>query len=140
MDAIDWRECTVRKLAKPVALDMYLIHSLLESSDANTIVTKSIAQSELSYSSIVVLAYDSLRMLLEGLVLKNGYKIYNHECYVPFLKEILHKEDLAERFNAARLIRDAINYYGRRLKKEEFDAAYDNIISLITLVKEMVTQ
>src|SRR3989344_2909661 len=124
---MDWQEC-LRKNAKLVAKDYNLIKSLKESAEPNLDVAKSIVQSEKSYSSIVVLAYDSLRMLLEALSLEKGYKIYNHECYTSFLKEILNLNDLADKFDSLRLIRNSINYYGKRLGKDEFDVVYNDII------------
>lgn len=140
MEMIDWQTCTIRKLVKPVTPDKNLIKSLLTSADANLKVTQSITQSEESYSSIVILAYDSLRMLLEALALQKGYKIYNHECYTPFLKEILGNEDWSEKFNTIRLIRNSINYYGRRLNKEEFNVVYSDILFLIPLARKIAVE
>ena len=136
---MDWQEC-LRKNAKLVAKDDNLIKSLKESAEPNLDVAKSIVQSEKSYSSIVVLAYDSLRMLLEALSLEKGYKIYNHECYTSFLKEILNLNDLADKFDSLRLIRNSINYYGKRLGKDEFDVVYNDIITLIGEIKELLNK
>ncbi|HLC53234.1 MAG TPA: hypothetical protein VJK03_01705 [Candidatus Nanoarchaeia archaeon] len=136
-DIMDWNAC-LRKNARPAEKDDNIINSLIESADANLKVTQSIKQENISYSSIVVLAYDSLRMLLEALALKTGYKIYNHECYYSFLKEVLHKDDWADKFNPARLIRNSVNYYGKRLNKDEFEVIYFDILFLIPLIKEMV--
>lgn len=134
---MDWQEC-LRKNAKPASRDDNLIKSLKESAEPNLDVAKSIDQSEKSYSSIVVLAYDSLRMLLEALSLENGYKIYNHECYAPFLKEILNLNDLADKFDSARLIRNSINYYGKRLGKDEFDIVYNDVLFLIEEIRRLL--
>ncbi len=136
---MDWQDC-LRKNAKPVTMDDNLIKSLKESAEPNLDVAKSIVQSEKSYSSIVVLAYDSLRMLLEALSLEKSYKIYNHECYTSFLKEILNLNDLADKFDPVRLIRNSINYYGKRLGKEEFDIVYSDIIILIGKIKELLNK
>ena len=77
-------------------------------------------------------------MLLEALALKNGYKIYNHECYTSFLKEVLHNGVLAEKFDPVRLIRNSINYYGKRLAKMEFVIVYADILYLIPEVKKLL--
>ena len=63
--------------------------------------------------------YDSLRELLEALALSKGFKIYNHECYSAFLKEIIKDELSAEMFDEIRKLRNAINYYGKNLNGEE---------------------
>lgn len=69
--------------------------------------------------SKISLAYDALRELLEMLALQQGYKIYNHECYTTFLKEILLKSAWGDEFDELRRIRNAINYYGKAVLPDE---------------------
>ena len=69
--------------------------------------------------SKISLAYDSLRELLEALALKHGYKIYNHECYTSFLKEILKENQNGDEFDDLRKIRNAVNYYEKDVLIEE---------------------
>ncbi len=139
---MDWQEC-LRKNARPInarltSKDENLIKSLLESAPLNLDTAKSIVQNEKSYSSVVVLAYDSLRMLLEALSLQKGYKIYNHECYTCFLKEVLKLETFAEKFDPVRIIRNRINYYGKRIGKDEFDVIYNDILYLIEEINKLL--
>lgn len=136
---MDWRQCLVKN-ARVAERDDDLIKSLIESADLNLDVAKSIKQNDKSYSSIVVLSYDSLRMLLEALALDYGYKIYNHECYYSFLREILKMDNLAEKFNPVRLIRNGINYYGKRLDKIGFYIIYNDIIYLIQEIKNLLVK
>lgn len=75
--------------------------------------------SEITSSSKISLLYDSLRELLEALAIKNGYKIYNHECYTYFLKEIMHEGSKGDEFDGLRKIRNNINYYGKELSLDE---------------------
>ena len=53
------------------------------------------------------------------MALVKGYKIYNHECYTAFLKEILNESSLGDEFDKFRILRNGINYYGRRITHEE---------------------
>ena len=83
--------------------------------------------------SKISLAYDSLRELLEALSLKKGYKIYNHECYTTFLKEILNENSKAEEFDNLRKIRNAINYYGK-------DVSIQNTKNILNRIKKLKKQ
>ncbi len=127
---MDWEAC-LKKNARPASKDDNVMRSLRESAPLNLETAQLIAQTETSYSSIITLTYDSLRMLLEVLSLQNGYKIYNHECYTCFLREVLKLELLAEKFDPVREIRNRINYYGKRLGKDEFEVVYKDILFLI---------
>jgi uncharacterized protein (UPF0332 family) len=79
-------------------------------------------------------AYDSLRELIEALALKKGFKIYNHECYTAFLKEIINEPRLGEEFDKVRIVRNSINYYGKRISIE--DAR--KVINSITLLRKKI--
>ena len=73
-------------------------------------------------ASKVSLAYDSLCEMLEALAIKKCYKIYNHECYCAFLKEIIKERVLGDRFDKIRKIRNDSNYYGEEITVEEAEA------------------
>ena len=60
-----------------------------------------------------------MRILLEIIALDKGYKIYNHECYTSFLKEILGMSREADIFDRQRKIRNSINYYGKEISEAE---------------------
>jgi len=80
---------------------------------------------------------ESLRELLEALAIKNGFKIYNHECYCAFLKEILKDEELAALFDKFRRIRNKINYYGKDLSPKEAEAFKTEIEELVEKLKKL---
>jgi len=79
--------------------------------------------------------YDALREYLEALAIKNGYKIYNHECYTSFLKEVLNKSSDADEFDNLRKIRNSINYYGRKINNEEAQHILKKLKQLIQKIK-----
>src|SRR3989338_2713967 len=134
---MDWKECVERRLAKKIHADIALINSLKETSKNKSISAASLEISEVTSSSVITLCYDSLRELLEALALSHSYKIYNHECYTCFLKSVLNKEEIADAYDQVRKIRNAINYYGRKISVEEMKTTLVGIKSLIEQCKKL---
>jgi len=116
---MDWRECCDKRIIKKIKLDIDMIQSLIKSSENKFKSESSLKMNDITASSKLSLSYDSLRELLEALALREGYKIYNHECYTAFLKEIIKKSAEGDEFNEIRLIRNAVNYYGKEISPEE---------------------
>jgi putative ubiquitin-RnfH superfamily antitoxin RatB of RatAB toxin-antitoxin module len=116
---MDWKECIKKKIAKRVQVDTNLIDSLIKTSGNKLISENKLAMEDTTAGSKISLVYDSLRELLEALSIKSGYKIYNHEGYTPFLKEIIKKTTIGEEFDEIRKIRNSINYYGKSVSAEE---------------------
>jgi len=116
---MDWKECYNRRIAKNVNPDVEMIISLTKSSRNKLESESKLNMSNVTANSKLSLAYDSLRELLEALALKNGYKVYNHECYTAFLKEIIKENYKADEFDDIRKIRNAVNYYGKEISVEE---------------------
>lgn len=116
---MDWRECCSKRIVKEVSLDNEMIESLIKTSKDKSLSEQKLEMSEITAVSKLSLAYDSLRELLEALALQKGYKIYNHECYTAFLKEILEEDENAEVFDEIRKIRNAVNYYGKPISVEK---------------------
>jgi len=73
---MDWRECNKRRIVKEVFVDLDLIESLRKTSENKLISEEKLEISEVTSSSKIILAYDSLREILEALTLKNKFKIY----------------------------------------------------------------
>jgi len=127
-----------KKLVKKIEIDEELIKSLIESAKNKEKTAFSIKKEETSYSSIITLYYDALREILEAIAIKNGYKIYNHECYTCFLKEVLSKENFALKYDPLRKIRNGINYYGQKLSLKETEEIIKSILDLIKEVKSLI--
>ena len=134
---MDWRECIRKRIVKNVKKDRNLIRSTREIAEIK-IKSAMLLPGEL-YIGKISLLYDALREYLESLALDNNYKIYNHECYTAFLKEILNYPKEAEEFDKLRKIRNAINYYGRKVSKEEAKEIIKNLIHLIKRIKELIS-
>jgi len=116
---MDFKECIKKKIAKEIKHDEELIASLLKTSKNKLESEKKLELDETTSSSKITLSYDSLREILEALAIKNGYKIYNHECYTYFLKEILKESSKGDEFDELRRIRNRINYYAQELSIQE---------------------
>ncbi len=136
---MDFEECIKKRIAKEITKDEELIKSLLKTSKNKLDSEGKLELDEITSVSKISLLYDSLRGLLESLALKNGFKIYNHECYVYFLKEILNKNIIAEEFDELRKIRNSINYYGKEIfikeAKEILKRITDLRLGILDLLK-----
>jgi len=127
---MDWNECLKKRIAKEVIEDEELINSLLKTSKNKLDSERKLELNEITSASKISLLYDSLRELLEALSLKKRFKIYNHECYTYFLKEILNETQIAEEFDDLRKIRNIINYYGKEISIQEAKDVLERMNSL----------
>ncbi len=134
---MDWEECCKKRIVKNVQEDESLITSLLKSSSNKWQSAENLILNEITAASKISLAYDALRELLESITLRQGYKIYNHECYTSFLKEIMKLSNLGDEFDEVRKIRNAINYYGKEINLEEAQILLDQIQGLILAVQKI---
>lgn len=121
---MDWGECIKNKIVKDVNVDINKINSIRKVA-YEKIKSANYLPDDHMISKITLL-YDALREFLEAKALEKGFKIYNHECYTAFLKEILEKTKEANLFDEIRKIRNGINYYGRQIDEEEFIYIVEN--------------
>ena len=137
---MDWEECCSKKIAKEVSPDENLMSALTKSSKNKLESESKLPMSNVTSSSKLTLAYDSLRELLEALALKKGYKVYNHECYAAFLKEVIGESDKGNEFDELRKARNAVNYYGKELTAEEAVEVIETIKKLRTEILKLLEQ
>jgi uncharacterized protein (UPF0332 family) len=133
---MDWRECIQQRIVKNVKKDKNLITSTREIAEIK--IQSADVLPEIYFIAKISLLYDALREYLESIALDKGYKIYNHECYTAFLKEILNLSNEADQFDKLRKIRNGINYYGRKVSKEEARQIISDLHSLIDRLKSLV--
>ncbi len=113
---MDWEGCKAQGFAKQVGQDTSKIRSIIDSSNNRENTAKLLPINETTKETVISLSYDVLRELLEALALQRGFKIYNHECYASFLKSIINDDDFALEFDSMRLLRNSINYYGKKIQ------------------------
>jgi uncharacterized protein (UPF0332 family) len=135
---MDWEECCDRRIAKDVKPDIDMIASLIKSSRNKLESGGKLTMNDVTASSKLSLAYDSLRELLEALALKNGYKVYNHECYSAFLKEVMNESFQADEFDEVRKIRNAVNYYGKEISPNEANEIIARIKKLRIFISNLL--
>jgi len=135
---MDWKECCNKRIAKNVTPDLDMIKSLIKSSENKLKSEDKLIMGSVTAVSKISLAYDSLREILEALSLKKGYKIYNHECYTAFLKEIMKESDKGDEFDEIRRIRNDVNYYGKDISVEEAEDVISRIKNLRTFILNLL--
>ena len=128
-------ECKKKRLTKEVKIDKNLINSLIKSSLKRLKTQELLPLNNTTSSSKISLTYEALRELLEALGISKGYKIYNHECYCAFLKEIMNESNLGNEFNKFRKTRNAINYYGKDISTDEAKHLIQEMKEFIKKVK-----
>jgi len=135
---MDWKECCDKRIVKDVEPDADFIKSLIMSSKNKLESESRLEMSDITAASKLSLAYDSLRELLEAFALKKGYKVYNHECYAAFLKEIIGESSKGDEFDDVRKVRNALNYYGKVISTKESDDIISRIKSLRSFVYNLL--
>jgi len=135
---MDWRECNEKEFVKKIIPDNNRVTSLIKSSRNKAYTASIIPMNDRTSSSIISLYYDSLRELLEAIAIKSGYKIYNHECFSCFLKEILNLEEFSIGFDSLRRIRNSINYYGETLSISDVNQIIKELKSLINELSRVI--
>lgn len=116
---MDFNECLKKRTVKEVKPDFELIESLRKTSENKLNSSEKLELTKITAGSKISLLYDSLRELLEALSILKGYKVYNHECYTCFLKEILNESTKGDEFDELRKIRNGINYYAKDISVQE---------------------
>lgn len=125
-------------MVKKIGIDKNLVESLMKSSRNKLESANRLKIDKTTSASVISLCYESLRELLEALATKKGLKIYNHECYTAFLKEVLMQEELSIHFDRFRKIRNKINYYGKEIDAEETTHVKEEIMDLINKIKQLL--
>lgn len=135
---LDWAGCKEQRVAKAVTVDFNRTNSLVKLAENKEKTSKKLQLDEISKETIVSLKYDILRELLEALALKQGYKIYNHECYTCFLRSIIKDESFAIEFDSLRQLRNSINYYGETIVLNDAKEIIKSIEILISKTRKLL--
>jgi|SRR3989344_4759539 len=120
----------VRKSTK----DISLAKSLILTANIDLMFLKNLEINDNSARKIMTNYYDVLRSLLEAISCLDGYKIYSHEAFFFLLKE-KGENQIAQKFDRFRKIRNSINYYGKNISVEEVKENKEEIIKIIDTLK-----
>ncbi len=126
---MDWKDCQENRIVKDVKTDKNMINSTREIADIKIRSAEALPGD--LYIGKISLLYDALRELLEAEALERNFKIYNHECYSAFLKEVMNMSRDADIFDRLRKTRNSINYYGKKVSEEEANKIIEDMYFLI---------
>lgn len=110
-----WSECRRMNIAKKCRVDEKLVFALIESSERMLATDKFAPLNEITASTKVANHYNALREVLSAIAISRGFKIYNHDCLVGFIVEVLKMPREANNFDRLRRIRNGINYLGKNI-------------------------
>jgi len=126
---MELNECYRRKLIKRTRVDENLVKSLKEMSDTDEETVMAVQLNGKNIPSYIVVAYESLRKILEAICLSKGYKILSHVCLGGLVKDFYEDFDL-EFFDRVRWIRNGVNYYGKKIDLEQGEKIISKMFKL----------
>ena len=120
-------------MVRRAGADKTLASSLSQNAKRDLEFLYGLEVNEKSCRKLMTNYYDVLRSVLEAVSTIKNYKIYSHEAFTYFLKEI--KEDLISiKFDRFRKIRNSINYYGKDISIEETKENIQEIKKIIQIL------
>ena len=81
-------------------------------------------------------AYESVREMIDALLIMKGFKSYSHEASVAYLQETNCEGALIALLNRLRERRNGIKYYGKSAKKEDAEKAIRVCKALFTTLQQ----
>lgn len=126
---MDWKECIRQRIVKNVSEDEDRSRSIRQVAKLKIDSADFLPDSH--HLTKITLLYDALRELLECIALERGYRVYNHECYKAFPKEVLRKSMESDRFDELRKIRNSIN--GKQFQREEAEHIIKELRYMISI-------
>ncbi|MBI4021281.1 MAG: hypothetical protein HY369_03495 [Candidatus Aenigmarchaeota archaeon] len=115
--------------------DIQLARSLIKMSDSLLETLAGIPCTPQSAPTIMTNFYEALREIVEAMAVKDGYKVYSHEAFTFYLRE-LGETTIAEKFDRFRRIRNGINYYGKPIDAPSAQAYSGDIRRTIEELKK----
>lgn len=91
---------------------------------------------KLSSRKLMCNYYDVLRAIIEAISALDGLKVYSHEAYTFYLRELKCEESLSLEFDRFRKIRNKLTYYGKNIAVEEASSNIKEMKKIIKVLKE----
>ena len=134
---MNWADCLKKNKTRKATPDRALVRSLVEMTGRRLEFIRQFPPLTTENASIVFVEYyEMLREMVDAISAQEGYKVYSHECLGYFLKEVLHEEIAAMRFDRFRILRNGVNYYGEPVSKEETEKAIRDMAEMAGMLKE----
>lgn len=115
--------------------DMQLSRSLMKMSDNHIKSADELKLSDITSSTIMATCYEALREIVEAITAKEGFKVYSHEAFTLFLRE-MGEDMISSKFDRFRRIRNNINYYGKPIDASSVKVHRQEIEKTIEQLKE----
>ncbi|MBI1970519.1 hypothetical protein HYS47_02130 [Candidatus Woesearchaeota archaeon] len=115
--------------------DLALAKSLVSTAELDLVFLQKTEITKYSARKVISNYYDVLRSIIEAIAVLDGYKVYSHEAFTPFLKE-MNEELISTKFDRFRKIRNRINYYGEGITIEEVKQYREEILVIINTLRE----
>ncbi|MBS3074017.1 hypothetical protein J4447_01025 [Candidatus Pacearchaeota archaeon] len=120
---------------KRMKISKELARSLIETSKSNEETVNNLLRIKNNpLPPVFVLAYDSLRMILEALCAVKGYKVGSHIQLGELVKEFYREFDY-NTFDRVRWVRNSIQYYGQDIDSGQ---GKELISKMLALKREML--
>lgn len=120
-----WKECIASGMVRRRTKDLELARSLLNTAkDRIEAYAKEMVITEKNARFVFEEYYEAILELLHALIALEGYKSYNHECAIEFLREFygsIFNDSEIELLHRLRRIRNSIKYYGALMSKKEVE-------------------
>lgn len=120
--------------------DNALAKSIIKTSHHDLKYLNTLGINELSARTLMCNYYDVLRAFIESISALDGFKVYSHEAYTYYLKEVKNEEQLSLKFDRFRKIRNKLTYYGKSISAEEAAPNIEEIKSVIKQLKKKYIQ
>lgn len=130
-----WQDFIDEGKVKKTNKDLSKIRSLMDMSDNLTKVFLNMQINELTSSTIFVNYYEALRQIVEAITISHSFNVYSHEAFTSFLSEILNEDIISRKFDRFRLLRNGVNYYGKKIETEVSKEAKQDILNIIKILK-----
>jgi len=117
--------------------DFQKAKALVKMAKQNFSVIKMVPEKTESAAVILSVSYESLRQILEAMALREGYKVYSHEAYTPYLEE-RGQEGIAAKFDRLRKLRNGIHYYGKNVSLAVARGAKKDVRSFMRTLRKFL--
>ncbi len=130
-----WQDFIDEGKVKKTNKDLSKIKSLIDMSNNLIKVFSNMQIDEFTSSVIFVNYYEALRQIVEAIAISYGFNVYSHEAFTSFLFEILKEDLISQKFGRFRLLRNRVNYYGKKVEVEISKEAKKDMLNIIKILK-----
>lgn len=133
---MNFESCLNNKFAKKVDVDLLRAKNMFISAEQAVYTAKLIPLSDKTSKSIFRELYEALKETFEAIGYIRGYKFLDHASIFYFIRDYLKKENLANKFDRYRKLRNGVNYYGESISLESVKESLKDIPETIKNLNE----